>query len=399
MVLILTLVFAGVLILLAASMSASTRSRLGSSRDEAQALRAEMASEAGLEYAQRQLSLDPDWPGTAGQEVQMGSGGSFEVAVKGREHLLDGGTNVNLSVAGRHGEALHRFSSLVRVTPHQMTPYSYALMVLGENFSMSHGLVHGDVLFADRAHKVNDWTFDAGGVGYYAEGSGPAEDGKKEFIGTVVDGSVFKYRDDLPNYQPLAPEIVIQENTWAPAWDLDEFLAPGPGKVILTNPHNIGNQQWNLVNLTYEETVVIRLTNQQTVTLTNCNFLGGLVIDCPKNYDLRAGGRNLVHVKKNNVIGGGAGGVEPNIGLVAPGGTLLTDNDTVSVSGFTLVNDVKFMRNASIRGQMVILNDAFDITDSTITRDPALAAGTPHWFTFGLPYATTALLALYEDFN
>jgi hypothetical protein len=399
MVLILTLVFTGILILLAASMSHSARSNLDGSRDVRAALRAEMASEAGLEFARRQLSIDPAWPGTEGQQIAFANTGSFEVLFKDSVMVDTGSTDVYLTVTGRSGDAVHRFSSVIRVTPVPQAPYEYAMMVLGENFAMSQGMVYGDVLFADLAHRVNDWMFDSNGEGYYVEGHGPTDDGAKKFSGTGVDGTVFKYRNDLPEYQWLGKETVIEENTWMPSWELDEFLVPGPGKVILENPHNLGNEVWRINNLRYEETVVVVLSNRQTITLTNCEFRGGMVVICPEDYDVRAGARNLVHLKKGTVIGGGTGGVDVNIGLVAPGGLIKTDNDPVSLNGFTLVNAVDIVRNSSITGQFVILNDSKSIEDTTIAHDPAVTGNLPWWITYGPGVTLTQVVSVYEDFN
>lgn len=398
-VLVLVLAFAGLMILLAATMSASSRSQLDSRRDSTEALHAEMASEAGLEYAQRMLALDVHWAGTQGAAVTIADHGSFEVDLKGVVPAVGGSSDVSLSVTGHHGNAVHRFSTVVRVTPENPEPPPYAMLVLGEDFTMSHGMVYGDVLFADRAHRVNEWRFDAGGEGYYTEGTGPAADGHKQFVCTGVDGKLYKYRDDLPDYQWLGKEVLIEKNTWMPSWNLDDLAIPGPGKTILKNPHNTGNTTWKINGLTYEDTVVIQLTNKQTVTMTNCHFNGGLVVMCPKDYDYGAGGRNLVHLKKGTTIGGGAAGAAANIGLIAPGGTLKSDLDPVSIKGFSLVNDVDLFRNSSINGQLVILNSTKDIADCTITHDPAVTSHLPAWFTYGPPYATTTVLSVYEDFN
>lgn len=399
MVLILTLVFTGILILLAASMSHSARNNLDGQRDVRAALRAEMASEAGLEYARRQLAIDPAWLGTEGKQVAFADTGSFEVLFKDAVMADGDSTDLHLTVTGRSGDAIHRFSSVIRVTPVPQTPYEYAMMVLGENFAMSQGMVYGDVLFADLAHRVNDWTFDANGDGYYIEGNGPNDDGAKKFSGTGVDGTVYKYREDLPEYQWLGKEVVIEENTWMPSWDLDEFTVPGPGKVILQNPHNLGNEVWRIKNLRYEETVVVVLSSRQTVSLTNCEFRGGLIVICPEDNDVRGGSRNLVHLKKGTVIGGGTGGVNPNIGLVAPGGIVKTDNDPVSLNGFTLVNEVDIMRKSSITGQFVILNDSKSIEDCTIAHDPAVTGNLPWWITYGPGVTLTQVVSVYEDFN
>ncbi len=398
-VLLIALAFTGVLILLAASLSGSVQNQIHIRRDEVAALRAEMAAEAGLEYARRQLVLDVEWEGTDKDGVELADSGSFMIVIKDSSDAGGGMTDVTFSVTGTHGDGVHRFSSTVRVTPGQTSGYPYALLHLGKDFTMSHGMVYGDVLLADKANKVNDWLFDAYGDGYYVESNGPSVDGTKKFNCTGVLGNVYKYRDDLADYQWLGKEIVIEQNTYMPSWDLDEFLVPGAGKKILTNPHNVGSTPWKLNALTYEETVVINLLNNQTVTLTNCKFKGGLVVLCPETYDVRSGARNLVHLKKGTSIGGGILGAAPHIGLVAPGGKLKSDILPVTISGFTLVNAVDLFQLSSITGQMVILNDCKDLRSCTITYDAEVIENLPSWFGYGVPIPTTQLVALYEDFE
>lgn len=398
-VLLLVLVFTGVLILLAAAMSGTARSQINMSRDEAESLRAEMASEAGLEYARRQLALDVDWSGTNEEGVLMSDGSRFVVANTGTADAGGGATDATFSVTGFAGEGVHRFSTVVRVHPSAAGVNPYALLFLGKDFTMSQGMVYGDVLLADRARRVNDWLFDPFGDGYYAEANGPAVDGVKAFISSSVDGTVFKYREDLPEYQWLGNEVLLDRNTNMPAWDLDEFAVPGPGKVILTNPHNVSGKVWNLNALTFEETVVINLLNKQTVTLTNCNFKGGLVVLCPEDYDLRSGSRNLVHLKKGTTIGGGTQGVAPGIGLVAPGGMLKNETNPNTLSGFHLLNEVDLFRNSTINGQLVIINGCKDISNCVIRYDPTAMENLPAWIGAGSLTSTTEVVSVYEDFD
>jgi len=399
MVLLLTLLVTGVVILFAASMSASVRTQLALTRDEAESLRAEMASESGLEFARRQLALDPAWKGTSGEGVTLAGGSSFVVAMKSVEDVGGGVTEASCSVTGHSGEGVHRFGTVLRVSPSTGGAYPYALLFLGQNVKMSDGQVNGDLLLADKAYKVNDWLFDSYGDGYYADSHGPDEDGDKDLGGTEVDGTVYKYRDDVGDYQTTGKEVLIESNTNMPSWDLDELAQPGPGKVILTNPHNVGNKAWNLDGQTFEETVVINLLNKQTVTLTNCTFKGGLVVLCPDTYDFRSGSRNLVHLKKGTTIGGGSKGAAPNIGLIAPGGNLKNETNPNVISGFSLVNEVDLFRNSTINGQLVILNDCKDMRKCTFNYDADVVENLPPWFGYRAPASTTEILSLYEDFE
>ena len=272
-------------------------------------------------------------------------------------------------------------------------------MVLGVNFLMSDGMVYGDMVLADKARRVNDWMFDADGEGYYAESHGPAQDGLKLLVNSGVDGTVWKYRDDLLDYQWLGEEQVLGSNVYMPSWDLDEYAAAGTGKVHLTNPHNLSGAIWNLEGLTYEETVVITLTNRQTVTLTNCDFKGGLVVLCPEEYDVRSGARNLVHVKKGTTIGGGSGGYGANVGLIAPGGRVKNEGDPNSLTGFSLVNEVDLLRNATVNGQFVILNDCKDLRECVFSYDPDVSEDLPPGFGYGDLLQHTEVLSVFEDFE
>jgi hypothetical protein len=399
MILVLVLVLTGALILLAAAMSGTARSHINVSRDEAESLRAEMASEAGMEYARRQLALDLDWQGTNADGVLMSNGSRFIVEVQATESIGGDAIDATFSVTGHAGDGVCRLSSVVRVRPGSGGVYPYALLSLGQQFTISHGMVYGDVLLADRARRINDWLFDPFGDGYYAQSNGPIADGTKQFVCTGVDGTVYKYRDDLPDYQWLGKEVLLEKNTNMPAWDLDEFAVPGPGKTILTNPHNVSSQIWKLSGLVYEDTVVINLLNKQTVTLTNCKFKGGLVVLCPEEYDMRSGARNLVHLKKGTSIGGGTKGAALNIGLIAPGGRLKNDVNPNTMSGFHLVNEVDLFRNSTINGQLVILNNCKDISDCVINFDPSVIENLPPWFGYGTQTASTEVISIYEDFE
>jgi hypothetical protein len=399
MVLVLALAFTGLLILLASGLSRTSRGQIEIRRDEAEALRAEMASEAGLEYARRQLLLDAAWAGTGADAVQIGNGGGFQVAVKSVETADGGAADVSMTVTGLFGQAVHRFTSVVRLLPGTVDAYTYALLVLGEEFRISDSLVNGDVMLADEAYRINDWKFDLLGNGYYLDSGGPDDGGSKVFDSTGVNGTVFKYRDDLPDYQDLGEEKLLADNTFMPSWNLDEFLVPGPGKVILTNPHNLGLQNWRMNNLRYEETVVVVLTNNQTLELTNCSFNGGLVIYCPETHDVRSGSRNLVYVKKGTSIGGGAGGVAARVGLVAPGARLKGDEARTAMIGFSMVNEVDVLRSSDITGQFVILNGARSIDDTIIQHDPQVTSDLPPWFQYGSPSSTTQVVSVYEDFD
>lgn len=392
-------VFAFILYAAGASLAGSVYDRVELERDGVDALKAELAAESGIEYAQRRLLMNTSWTGTGSDGVVLPDGSKFVVSAELEENSSYGEDVHVVTVEGSYGQGVTRLGGGIRVFGGDGGTSSLALIFLGQNFKMSHGMVYGDVLLVDRAAKCDDWMFDVQGAGYYAESHGPASDGVKQFICTGVDGTVYKYRDDLDDYQWLGEEVVISDNSTMPSWNLAEFASPRAGQVNLTNPHNMGNTIWRLNGLTYEETVVITLTNNQTVTLTNCHFNGGLVVISPFAQDARLGNSNLVHLKKGTTIGGGSGGVYEHLGLIAPGGKLKSDNDATSITGFTLVKEVDLYKYASVEGQMVILEACKGIMDCEITYLPEVGENLPACFSFGNPGGYTDVIGVFENYD
>lgn len=398
-ILLVAALFAFLLYSTGVSLAGSIYDRVDIERDGSDALKAELAAESGLEFAQRQLLLEADWAGTGPDGVTMPDGSRFVVAAHFAESSQFGDDVHLVDVVGQCGEGVVKLGSGVKVYAGADGASGMALIFLGQNFTMSHGMVHGDALLVDRARKCDDWMRDANGVGYYAAAHGPASDGVKQLICTGVDGRLYKYRDDLGDYQWLGEEVVISANSIMPSWELDEFKTARPKQVNLVNPHNMGNTVWNLGGLTYEETVVVQLLNSQTLTLTNCHFNGGLIVISPPQQDARLGNSNLVHVKKGTTIGGGSGGVYPHLGLIAPGGKLKSDNQASAISGFSLVKEVDLHKYCRFTGQLVILEACKSLQDCEVSYDPEVGDHLPPCFSFGTSGGFTDVLGVFENFD
>lgn len=391
-VLLLVILISGLLATLTASYSGTLEDRMDVQRDEASALRAEFAAESGLEYAQRRLLLDSGWTGTGESGITLSDGMTYFMIEAAADPDSPYGANVHaLAVDGQYGDSRAQLGSAVQVFAGEAGTSELALIFLGEDFKQTHGMVYGDVLITDRAAKVDDWIFDAEGVGGYQQG-GAQNDGSTQFVCTGVDGTLYKYRDDVGDYQWLGTETVITENSLAPAWDLEEFLVPGEGKIIFDG---VTRLNWEY----YEETAVFILEPGQKLTLNGCTFAGGVVVYCPKDYDLRQGYRNMVMLKNNTCIGGGDGGVEPNIGLIAPGGKLKNDGHGAWMCGFHFVNEVGNFKFADILGQMVILNDCQNLNDCEVTYYAPAAENRPPSIDFGVVGGHIDMLEVFEDFN
>jgi hypothetical protein len=392
-------VFAFILYAAGVSLAGSVYDRVEVERDGTDSLKAELAAESGIQYAQRRLLLNSTWTGTGQEGITLPDGSHFVVTAELEENSAYGADVHVVAVEGSFGQGLARLGGGIRVYGGDGGTSSLALIFLGQNFTMSHGMVYGDALLVDRAFKCDDWMFDAQNQGYYAESHGPSSDGVKQFICTGVDGTVFKYRDDLDDYQWLGEEVVISSNSTMPSWNLAEFATPRAGQVNLTNPHNLGNTIWKLNGLTYEETVVITLLNNQTVTLTNCHFNGGLVVISPFAQNARLGNSNLVHIKKGTTIGGGDGGVYPHIGLIAPGGKLKSDNDASTITGFSLLKEVDLFKYGTFEGQLVILEYCKNLKDCEVSYLPEVGENLPPCFSFGNPGGYTDVIGMFENYD
>ncbi|MCP4092602.1 MAG: hypothetical protein GY747_04055 [Planctomycetes bacterium] len=361
-------------------------------RDEASALRAEFAAESGLEYAQRRLMLNPAWTGTGVDGVTLSDGMTHFMIAAAPDEASSFGENVHtLEIDGDYGDSSARLGSSVRVFMGESATSELALIFLGENFKQRHGMVYGDILVTDRANKVNDWVYDAEGNGSYQSGGADA-DGTTIFVCTGVDGTVYKYRGDMDDYQWLGDEVVITENTQAPAWDLDQYLVEGPGLRIYDGVTKLTNEY-------VEETAVFILEPDQKLVLKGCTMAGGVVVYCPKDYDPRSGYRNIVMLKNGTCIGGGDGGVEDHIGLIAPGARLQNDANGTWMCGFHFVNEIGNFKYADIWGQLVILNRCQNLNDCEVSYYAPVAENRPSAISFGMTGAYTDMMEVFENFN
>ena len=390
-VLFLVILVTGLLTALSASFADSIDNQIDTQRDEGQALRAEFAAESGWEFAQRQLLLNPNWTGTAGLITLLDGMTKFNIntAVDESETYIEPAHNI--TVDGIYSTGLAKLGGTIQVTSGANGTSEVGLIFLGENLKLIQSNVMCDMLVTDLQGKVDDWKFDASGVGFYAAG-GASSDGDTLFNNSVVDGLLFRYKTNT-EYQDLGEEVLITQNAQAPAWDFAGLTTPGTGKTII---NYIGVE---ISELYTEDTVIITAAEGETIDISDCEFKGGLIVICPTDFDLRDDSYNLLDLNNDVIIGGGTGGFEDNIGLIAPGCEIQAKWDGAQVTGFSVFNQARNVKDSTFTGQTVIVKDCKKIHSTNFYYDAQIAENLPSFISFGVPGGFAENLSMYEDFN
>jgi len=390
-VLFLVILVTGLLTALSASFADSIDNQIDTQRDEGQALRAEFAAESGWEFAQRQLLLNPNWTGTEGLITLLDGMTKFDIntAVDESETYIEPAHNI--TVDGIYSTGLAKLGGTIQVTSGANGTSEVGLIFLGENLKLIQSNVMCDMLVTDLQGKVDDWKFDASGVGFYAAG-GASADGHTLFNNSVVDGMLFRYKANT-EYQELGEEVLITENAQAPAWDFASLTTPGAGKTII-------NYTGVEISEVYtEDTVIITAAEGVAIDISDCAFNGGLIVICPTDFDLRDDSHNLLDLNNDVIIGGGAGGFEANIGLIAPGCEIQAKWDGVTITGFSIFNQARNVKDSTFTGQTVIVKDCKKIHSTNFYYDAQIAENLPSFISFGVPGGFAENLSMYEDFN
>ena len=390
-VLFLVILVTGLLTALSASFADSIDNQIDTQRDEGQALRAEFAAESGWEFAQRQLLLNPNWTGTEGLITLLDGMTKFDINTAFDESETYSEPAHNITVDGIYSTGLAKLGGTIQVTSGANGTSEVGLIFLGENLKLIQSNVMCDMLVTDLQGKVDDWKFDASGVGFYAAG-GASADGYTLFNNSVVDGMLFRYKANT-EYQELGEEVLITENAQAPAWDFAGLTTPGTGKTII---NYIGVE---ISELYTEDTVIITAAEGETIDISDCEFKGGLIVICPTDFDLRDDSYNLLDLNNDVIIGGGTGGFEDNIGLIAPGCEIQAKWDGAQVTGFSVFNQARNVKDSTFTGQTVIVKDCKKIHTTNFYYDAQIAENLPSFISFGVPGGFAENLSMYEDFN
>ena len=167
---------------------------------------------------------------------------------------------------------------------------------------------------------------------------------------------------------------------------------PGAGKTII---NYVGVE---ISQVYTEDTVIITAAEGVAIDISDCEFNGGLIVICPTDFDLRADSHNLLDLNNDVIIGGGAGGFEDNIGLIAPGCEIQAKWDGVSVTGFSVFNQARNVKDSTFTGQTVIVKDCKKIHSTNFYYNAQIAENLPSFISFGVPGGFAENLSMYEDF-
>jgi len=376
------LVLTGIVATLAASFGSSIRLQIKVASNAAEELKSDLATQSGLEFSQRQLLLDPNWQGTGVSGIDL-DGIHFDV---GR---VDSGGLTTLNITGQADSGISKIIAEFTNSTGLSTS-DKALLFLGSDFDITSMLIKGDLLLPDSLGVVSDWLYDPlTGSGSWVPG-GPDQIGSMWIQWSQVTGSLFKYTDNV--YIGWGTdEQIIDQTVRMPAWNLDSYLVPQSGVTIFDHVDTISQ---TIVN----DLAVFILDPGQTLTINQCQLLGGVVVYCEPEYDLRSGPRNTVHFSSCQI---GTSGSSSRIGLLAPGAKVTTDPFVGGgqVHGFSFWNSGEGIRSVLINGQLVVVNKLTDFANAQVVFNPNLLNNEPEGIIMADSAGGPVLQRVWENYN
>ena len=360
-------------LLLVTSFSEASQFRLLIERDSASMMRAEMLAESALEYGLLQIKSDPDWAGTEGSWVNLGSNAKFKV------NRLDSAETdtAHLVLTGVSGAARSVLEAEVGVGNGQQGVEidfrNLAVGAFGGDVSIDSILVYGDMLVIDDPSGVQDFNIATG------EWEFPSLDNPAISIsGISISGLIYSILGAGPSY--LDPQkAILEDPLLMPGWNLDPYLeTKGDRRVI---------EGTVLQGMEAEETIVLLAPPNEDIQIIDCTLGGGLVIYCEPNFDYRGPPRNRVSVEntvfaKPGLVGLGERlGVHEGIGLIAPGAQLNSVRG-LSSKGIFYMHSIKDLRKSWIKGSIFGINGVENVRGLSLERDPD---NTFHYYYASIP--------------
>ncbi len=380
-VFLLCLFVALAMFLAASSFAMAALNRVEISRDDNASLQADFLAESAAAYAMRQLMLDEDWQGVGPPGVQMPGAGSFEV------QLLGSGDNggVVARMTGRGGGSMVVLEGEIEVDdggPSDIVRACGLITYGGSVDTNNLKITGGGALLVDDDNKVLDYD--------------PAtENWEQALLNPItlkannvdVAGTLYTYGSPMPAVKAGA-RATLTDAVRTPAINLDSFLVPNAKTTIMTKT--------TLKNINTTKTVVLKVPAGKHISITNCQFKGGLVVYSEGSYTARAAARNTIEWDKSTFGSATATGVMADIGILAPAAHVTHSHTQTSGHGLFYLKSADHFNAIKITGGAVLMLDAIaqmnnvDIAyDPTIWNDQLLSL-----FDFGA--SGSHLLSLHE---
>jgi|SaaInl4_150m_RNA_FD_contig_123_9496_length_2738_multi_3_in_2_out_0_2 hypothetical protein len=364
-VMILALILTLSLSYLAMSSHGSVESKLAVQRNESDALRAELAAQAGLEHAKAMLVQNYYWTGTAGW-VPLGNA-QFEVRTEVVDDDQSDYVIIRATSEGKADNGKRVLAMEYRISDgDQMDDVGCYILTSNIDIATSH--FNTDIYLADQAGVVYDYKMDALGNKIWTLNT--TNMGPTMITNTMVNHTSFQYSNQL-YFKGSYDKVILDTPFYMPSWNLDHYLIPSTDLIVL-----VGLEEISEIN--FHQTVVVKLDPGDTFNVNDCNLHGGLVIYVEPEYDVRVGARNYLSIDKS-LIGSAA---NPHIGVLAPACEVKGGGQNITIHGFCYWNSMDDMDHAHVNGGLVVVNQVNDLDNFNFHGHPPTLQNPPEGIEF-----------------
>lgn len=372
--LIMVMLLTSVLAFLSLSAYSSIESKVAIQRQETDSMRAELAAQAGIQYAKLQILNNQAWSGTDNW-ISLGNS-QFEAST------TQDGDEITVTVEGRSGDG-KRVLTMEYLVQGEGEMEDVGCWILTSNIDLNKGHFNTNLFIADQAGSVYDYKLDVFGNPTWTLNTDDL--GTTSISATTVNKISYQFTDTTW-FKQGHEKVVIDEPFYMPAWNLDSWLIPGSDRIIL-----YGIEELSEVN--FQDTVVVVLDPGDTFNVNKCNLHGGLIVYVEPDWDLRSGKRNTVSIDKSTI----GKPSSPSIGVIAPACEVKGGGQSINIHGWSFWNSVDDMDKGHVNGALIIVNQVDDLDQFNMHGHPNVLANPPDCIQFNNGVPELNLLTGGED--